>query len=62
MIDDGIGIGPALWRAGRSGHWGLSGMRERAKCIGGNLRLRHPAAGGAAVVLRLAAGLAYEPS
>src|SRR5713226_8756803 len=35
--DDGSGIDPSvLSHEGRAGHWGLTGMRERAKRIGGN--------------------------
>src|SRR4029450_14024368 len=29
--DDGCGIDPQVLRLGRDGHWGLSGMRERAE-------------------------------
>ena len=29
--DDGCGIDPQVLRAGREGHWGLPGMRERAE-------------------------------
>src|ERR1700754_498691 len=37
--DDGRGIEPKILEAGgRSGHWGLQGMRERAEKIGGQLR------------------------
>ena len=32
--DDGCGIDPALQHGGRSGHWGIRGMRERAAPIG----------------------------
>src|SRR5215210_6002395 len=32
--DDGKGIDPELLDAGRDGHWGLPGMRERAEQIG----------------------------
>ena len=31
VCDDGSGIDPQVLRAGREGHWGLSGMRERAE-------------------------------
>jgi signal transduction histidine kinase len=62
VVDDGIGIDRALWRAGRTGHWGLSGMRERAECIGARLQLRRPVAGGSVIELRLQAGLAYAPA
>ena len=38
--DDGKGIDPkVLKEGGRAGHWGLPGMRERAKRIGGELKL-----------------------
>jgi signal transduction histidine kinase/ligand-binding sensor domain-containing protein len=37
--DDGSGIDPAILRSGRDGHWGLSGMRERADRIGARLRV-----------------------
>ena len=37
--DDGCGIEPQLLEAGRDGHFGLSGMRERAERIGARLRL-----------------------
>lgn len=44
--DDGCGIDPAVLRSGRDGHWGLSGMRERAERIDGRLKLQsHPGAG-----------------
>ena len=36
--DDGSGIDPAVADLGaRAGHWGLPGMRERAKRFGGKL-------------------------
>jgi signal transduction histidine kinase len=36
--DDGTGLDPAvLSEEGRPGHWGLHGMRERAKLVGGRL-------------------------
>ena len=39
--DDGKGIAPELLRAGgRQGHFGLSGMRERAALVGGKLTVR----------------------
>jgi signal transduction histidine kinase len=37
--DDGVGVDAHVLRAGRQGHYGLSGMRERAEAIGGRLRL-----------------------
>jgi signal transduction histidine kinase len=44
--DDGVGIDQKILDGGRAGHWGLSGMRERAQSIGADLNLwSHPAAG-----------------
>src|SRR5262249_40905935 len=44
--DDGCGIDPRIVKAGRDGHWGLPGMKERAERVGGHLRvLSSPSAG-----------------
>jgi signal transduction histidine kinase/ligand-binding sensor domain-containing protein len=37
--DDGRGIDPEVLRSGREGHWGLSGMRERAEGMGARLKV-----------------------
>jgi signal transduction histidine kinase len=37
--DDGVGIDSQVLAVGREGHWGLSGMHERAKRIGANLKV-----------------------
>ena len=37
--DNGCGIDPQVLDAGREGHWGLTGMRERAQRIGGSLKI-----------------------
>jgi signal transduction histidine kinase/ligand-binding sensor domain-containing protein len=37
--DDGRGIDPQVLQAGREGHWGLTGIRERASHIGARLRV-----------------------
>jgi len=37
--DDGNGIDPEVLKDGRAGHWGLSGMQERAQRIGAVLKL-----------------------
>jgi len=39
VIDNGIGIDPAIADRGKDGHFGLQGMRERAARIGGKLTL-----------------------
>ena len=44
--DDGCGIDTRVLQHGRAGHWGLSGMRERAESIGGKLKvMSHPSSG-----------------
>ena len=37
--DDGCGMDPQVLDTGRKGHWGLTGMRERAARIGGLLKI-----------------------
>ena len=37
--DSGVGFDSGALQSGRDGHWGLSGMRERAKRIGAKLRV-----------------------
>lgn len=34
VLDDGIGIVPEVAQAGRPGHWGIIGMRERIARLG----------------------------
>jgi ligand-binding sensor domain-containing protein/signal transduction histidine kinase len=58
--DDGCGIDSQVLHSGRDGHWGLSGMRERAENIGGKLRIMSRLGGGTEVELRLASQLAFE--
>jgi signal transduction histidine kinase/ligand-binding sensor domain-containing protein len=59
--DDGCGIDPNILRAGRDGHWGLSGMRERAHRIGGQLTLSSRDASGTELELLLPASVAFTP-
>ena len=59
VCDDGCGLPPDVATAGcREGHWGLTGMRERALRIGGHLELR--ISKGTTVVLSVPASLAYR--
>lgn len=52
--DDGLGIDDAVLDAGgRHGHWGLTGMRERAQGIGGTLDIWSGTGKGTEVVLTL---------
>jgi signal transduction histidine kinase len=58
--DDGCGIDPQILRAGRDGHWGLAGMRERAERIGARLRVRSAASSGTEVELSIPGQIAFE--
>ncbi len=58
--DDGRGIKPEVLVSGREGHWGLSGMRERAEVIGASLKLFSRAGAGTEVELSVPGRIAYE--
>jgi len=60
--DNGMGIERAVVDAGgRSGHWGLAGMQERADKIHAKLHLRTREGEGTEWLLTLPAALAYLP-
>jgi signal transduction histidine kinase/ligand-binding sensor domain-containing protein len=59
--DDGKGMDPeVLKRGGRTGHWGLSGVRERAKQIGAQLDFWSEVRAGTEVQLSVPAPIAYK--
>jgi signal transduction histidine kinase/ligand-binding sensor domain-containing protein len=58
--DNGCGIDPHIVRSGRDGHWGLSGMRERAERIGARFRVLSSASAGTEVEMSIPAHIAYE--
>jgi len=59
--DDGCGIDTSVLEAGgRQGHWGLQGMRERARQIGGRLDIWSRVGSGTEVELRVPASRAYQ--
>jgi ligand-binding sensor domain-containing protein/signal transduction histidine kinase len=61
--DDGKGIDPKVLDHGeRAGHWGLPGMRERAKQFGGQFVVWSESGAGTEVELSVPAALAYRPS
>ena len=61
--DDGKGIDPAVLQHGaRAGHWGLPGIRERAKRIGARLALWSESGAGTEVELTVPASVAYAGS
>ena len=62
--DNGVGINADVLREGREGHWGLSGMRERAERIGARLRVLSRAAAGTEMELSVPGRIAFasQPS
>ncbi|RDS84227.1 sensor histidine kinase [Dyella psychrodurans] len=58
--DNGTGIDPAILNAGeRPGHWGLMGMRERARQMSAKLSIESPSRDGTRVTLCIPARIAY---
>ena len=57
--DDGAGIDPQIVESGRSGHWGMQGMRERALQIGAKLKLLSNPNAGTEVELTVPAQIAF---
>jgi signal transduction histidine kinase len=60
--DDGKGIDPAIAAEGRVGHYGVSGMRERAKRIHGKLDVWAETGAGTEVDLSIPGSIAYGTS
>jgi signal transduction histidine kinase len=58
--DDGCGIDPQMVGVGRDGHWGLSGMRERADRIGSRLHVSSSAGAGTEVELSIPSHVAFQ--
>ena len=58
--DDGQGIDPEVLSAGREGHFGLSGMRERARRIGAQFKIRTAAGAGTEIDLIVPSSAAFE--
>ena len=57
--DDGCGLDDAVAQAGRPGHWGLVGMRERAASIGASLSITSRAGAGTQIEVSVPGHLAY---
>jgi signal transduction histidine kinase len=60
--DNGKGIDPALMKEGRSGHYGLLGMRERAERIGGKLDVWTGPGAGTEIQLSIPGAIAFGRS
>lgn len=59
--DSGVGFDSDVLRFGRDGHWGLAGMRERAKRIGAKFRVLSRPAAGTEVELIVPGPIAFVP-
>jgi len=57
--DDGVGIDKSVLSNGHPGHWGLTGMRERARAIRAELNIWSREATGTEVELVIPASIAY---
>ena len=57
--DNGCGIDTRVLRSGRDGHWGLSGMRERAQRMGAKFRVLSHVGEGTEVELSVASETAF---
>jgi signal transduction histidine kinase/ligand-binding sensor domain-containing protein len=60
--DDGKGIDPGIVAEGRTGHFGVPGMRERARRIGGKLDVWTETGAGTEVELNIPGPIAYRTS
>ncbi len=60
--DDGKGIDPAILAEGRAGHYGVPGMRERARSIGGKLDVWTGNGTGTEIQLSIPGSIAYVDS
>jgi signal transduction histidine kinase/ligand-binding sensor domain-containing protein len=58
--DNGRGIDPQVLQTGREGHWGLSGMRERAERIGARMAVLSRPDTGTDVKLSVPSNVAFE--
>lgn len=58
--DDGTGIDSHVLQSGRDGHWGLSGMRERAERIGARLKVLSRPGSGTEVELNVPGHIIFE--
>jgi ligand-binding sensor domain-containing protein/signal transduction histidine kinase len=59
--DDGVGIDPSVLKEGaRAGHWGLTGMHERAKRLRGHVSMWSKPSAGTEVEMTIPASTAFE--
>jgi signal transduction histidine kinase len=58
--DDGAGIDQQVLQTGKDGHWGLTGMRERAESIGARLKVLSRTNAGTEVELLIPSNVAFK--
>jgi signal transduction histidine kinase/ligand-binding sensor domain-containing protein len=58
--DDGVGIDQQILNGGKPGHYGLTGMRERAQTLGGQLVIWSRSGAGTEIDLEIPAPVAYQ--
>ena len=58
--DDGCGIDPSILQTGRDGHWGLSGMRERAERIRAKFCVMSSVSAGTEIELSVPGKVAFQ--
>ena len=58
--DNGVGIDKAVLASGQPGHWGLTGMRERARALHAELKIWSRDAAGTEVELVIPGSIAYS--
>jgi signal transduction histidine kinase len=61
VSDDGKGIESSTLETGRQGHWGLQGMRERARALGAVLEVWSRPGAGTDIELVVPSMIAYDP-
>ena len=62
VIDDGCGIDPQIAESGKTGHYGVIGMRERANRIGGTLNIASLGERGTQITAAIPGRSAYRKS
>lgn len=61
VVDDGVGLPPSVLEAGmREGHYGMVGMRERARRLTGALEIQSIARKGTEIRLTIPVRVAYQ--
>ena len=60
VADNGVGIPADILRDGREGHFGLDGMRERARRLEGRVQIESDPGAGTRVTIKVPGGVVFE--